>query len=173
MTVPVGCDADLYLYDDLAGTDGNPTIVASSTNPTPGASETIIRPPVPPYGATVSTYYLDAELVSGSGTMSISEIIITPAKVSRFTADLRAGRPRLRWEVAQRGDLAGFNVYCSRSPHGPWERCNRALVTASGSAVDYELPRMLPRDAAYFRLESVDLRGGATDHGFVRAATHR
>jgi len=69
--------------------------------------------------------------------------------------------------------LAGFNVYCSRSPHGPWERCNRALVTASGSAVDYELPRTLPRDAVYLRLESVDLRGGATDHGFVRAATHR
>jgi Subtilase family len=176
MTVPSGCDADLYLYDDTPDANGNPVIVLSSTTATTaGNKETFTRPVITPGSTAIDTYYLVAKLVSGTGTVSITNIvIITPAKVSGLRGVWRDGRPTLTWTVAERGLLAGFNVYSTTDPkRGTWVLCTDKPITTGAKKVAWHPQDLHPGETKYYRLESVDAYGGKTDHGFVKLTAPR
>jgi subtilisin family serine protease len=169
MTVPSGCDADLYLYDDVPGTDGDPVIVLSSTTATTaGNSEGFTRTVVDPGDATEDTYYLVAKLVSGTGEFTISSIGITPVQVGALRASTEGGQPCLRWRVEEPGSLVGFSVFGAADPGDAWDQCNERLIVAEGGNVMWRIPpRLLRAGVRYFRLQSVDLHGARTDHGYV------
>jgi hypothetical protein len=174
MTVPSGCDADLYLYDDDPDTNGDPVIVASScTATTSGNVESFTRGVVAPGDATVDTYYVVAKVVSGYGTVDVTGTIITPAMVSGLRADCSGVRPLLRWETSAPETVAGFNVYSAREPKARWERCNEELVVPQGREVTFVVTNLQPGSTMLYRLEAVDTRGRRTDHGFVKATRPR
>ena len=176
MSVPSGCDADLYLYSDTPDATGNPVISQSSTTATSsGNTETLTRPVVT-YGSSVyDTYYVVVKLVSGSGTMNVTGLVITPAEVSSLAAEVRDGRPLLSWQCGTRGPLAGFSVYSASTPAGPWALCNDKLIAARAGRgnVTYEPHDLRPGQTRCYRLMAVDNDGAQTDYGFVKLTAPR
>jgi len=67
LTVPVGADYDLYLYNGTPDSYGQPVILAKSVNPSLGADETLGFSP-----ETSGEYYVVAKWVSGEGTFTLS-----------------------------------------------------------------------------------------------------
>jgi len=70
LDVPAGADFDLYLYSATPDPLGNPVILAASTSPTLGGTESFsYTPPAGPLDPLpYKTYYLVVKRVSGSGT---------------------------------------------------------------------------------------------------------
>jgi subtilisin family serine protease len=67
LTMPVDADYDLYLYDDMPDSYGQPVIVTSSVNASSGAHEQIqFAPPAS------GDYYVLAKWVSGDGNFTLS-----------------------------------------------------------------------------------------------------
>jgi len=82
LSVPAGCDFDLYLYSGSVGPNGNPVILAGSTGNTLGEDESISYTPP----SSVS-HYLVVKCVAGSGEFSLdSTTLNTPPEVSNVVA---------------------------------------------------------------------------------------
>jgi len=76
----------------------------------------------------------------------------------------------IEWSTASELDTVGFNLYRSDNPEGPFEIINASLVPSSadpmtGSDYEYEDSFVTPGQTYYYRLEDVDMDGGATHHG--------
>jgi hypothetical protein len=84
----------------------------------------------------------------------------------------------ISWETASEVDTAGFNIYRSENPAGPFRRVNEQLIPASGDPLvggDYSY-RDESVDAGrlyYYRLEDVDLAGSATSQGVISVKAQR
>jgi subtilisin family serine protease len=74
VTVPVGADFDLYLYNSTGTTYGEPAIVAKSTNATTGGYEQIIM--TPPYDGIYYLVVKRATATTGAGTFTITSTAI-------------------------------------------------------------------------------------------------
>ena len=84
----------------------------------------------------------------------------------------RDARIVIKWKTASEVDTAGFNIFRSENPAGPFRRVNQQLIPASGDPLvggDYSYIDETV-DAGrlyYYRLEDVDLAGSATAQGVI------
>jgi hypothetical protein len=83
----------------------------------------------------------------------------------------------VEWSTASELETAGFNLYRSLSPEGPFEKVNQELIPASdspltGGSYEYRDTDVRPGKVYYYNLEEVELNGGTNLHGpiEVRAA---
>lgn len=75
----------------------------------------------------------------------------------------------IQWQTASEVNTAGFNVYRSESPAGPYAKLNERLIPPSanplsGGTYRYEDVTATPGQTFYYQLEDVELNGVATRH---------
>jgi len=73
----------------------------------------------------------------------------------------------INWETASEVNTAGFNIYRSESPDGPWEKINKELIPPSedpvrGGKYQFEDTHAEPGKTYYYQLEEVELTGKTT-----------
>lgn len=75
----------------------------------------------------------------------------------------------IEWTTVTEVETAGFNLYRSESPQGPFTQINADMIPASGQALTGSKYRYEDRDATpghtyYYQLEDVELGGATTRH---------
>ena len=76
----------------------------------------------------------------------------------------------VEWTTASEVDTAGFNLYRSESPDGPFARINDHLIPASpdpllGGSYAFTDSNVVAGHTYYYQLEDVEIDGTATRHG--------
>ena len=76
----------------------------------------------------------------------------------------------VEWSTESEVNLAGFNIYRSESPDGPYVKVNDTLIPAApdpiaGGSYSYTDATAEPGVTYYYQLEDVELDGTATVHG--------
>ena len=76
----------------------------------------------------------------------------------------------VEWTTASEVDTAGFNLYRSESPEGPFTRINDHLIPASpdpllGGSYAFTDSNVVAGHTYYYQLEDVEIDGTATRHG--------
>jgi len=76
----------------------------------------------------------------------------------------------VEWTTASEVDTAGFNLYRSESPDGPFARINDHLVPASpdpllGGSYAFTDTDVVAGRTYYYQLEDVEIDGTTTRHG--------
>ena len=76
----------------------------------------------------------------------------------------------VEWTTANEVDTAGFNLYRSDSPDGPFIQINSSLIPAStdpltGGQYEYLDTAVEPGRTYYYQLEDVEYSGDITRHG--------
>jgi len=76
----------------------------------------------------------------------------------------------VEWSTASELDTAGFNLYRSDSPDGPFARVNRELIPASpdpllGGSYSFTDTDVVAGHTYYYQLEDVETSGTTTRHG--------
>jgi hypothetical protein len=84
----------------------------------------------------------------------------------------------VQWKTASEVDTAGFNIFRSEDPAGPFRRVNQQLIPASGDPLvggDYSYidESVDAGRLYYYRLEDVDLAGSATAQGVIQVRAQR
>ncbi len=91
----------------------------------------------------------------------------TAVELSSFDATFENGTVTLKWVTVSETDNLGFNMYRADSEAGPWARLNAALIPATepgsrlGHTYTWSDTTVLPNTTSVYRLEAVDLSGGA------------
>lgn len=75
----------------------------------------------------------------------------------------------VEWTTASEVDHAGFNLYRSESPDGPWVQLNRELIPPAGDPIvggqySYVDDTVEPGRTYYYQLEDLALDGSSTRH---------
>jgi hypothetical protein len=65
----------------------------------------------------------------------------------------------VEWTTESEVDVAGFNLYRSESPDGPYVKVNTALIPGASD------PNVVDGHTYYYKLEDVELGGTTTLHG--------
>ena len=73
----------------------------------------------------------------------------------------------ITWSTASEVNTAGFNLYRSESPDGPWVKINNQLIPpaadpVSGGNYEYRDETAEPGKTYYYQLEEVELSGATT-----------
>lgn len=76
----------------------------------------------------------------------------------------------VEWSTASELDTAGFNVYRSDTPDGPFRRVNEQLIPAApdpliGGSYVYTDTNVIAGQTYYYELEDVETGGTTTRHG--------
>jgi hypothetical protein len=76
----------------------------------------------------------------------------------------------VEWTTESEVNLAGFNVYRSEDPEGPYVKLNEVLIPASrdplaGASYVYTDTTAMAGVTYYYKLEDVELDGRSTIHG--------
>ncbi|MGB9299429.1 MAG: hypothetical protein WCD51_02420 [Anaerolineae bacterium] len=76
----------------------------------------------------------------------------------------------VEWTTESEVNLAGFNIYRSESPDGPYVKLNDTLIPAApdpiaGGSYSYTDTTVEPGVTYYYQLEDAELDGKATVHG--------
>ena len=74
---------------------------------------------------------------------------------------------QIQWSTASEVDTAGFNIYRSESPDGPWVKINDELIPPSddplsGGEYTFTDPDAAPGKTYYYQLEEVEYSGKST-----------
>ena len=97
----------------------------------------------------------------------------TAVTLSSFNAQDRSptafGRIMLSWTTASEVNTAGFNLYRSERPEGPYTRINSQLIPASadqliGDKYVYQDNNVSPGKTYYYQLEDVEYNGVSVQH---------
>jgi len=80
----------------------------------------------------------------------------------------------VEWTTESEVNTAGFHLYRSESPDGPFERVTQELIPASpdpilGGHYVYTDTDVLPGQVYYYQLEDVEFDGTSTRHGPIEA----
>ena len=76
----------------------------------------------------------------------------------------------VEWTTESEVDMAGFNLYRSESPDGPYVKVNTALIPGAsdpilGGQYAYTDTNVVAGQTYYYKLEDVELDGATTLHG--------
>ncbi len=79
----------------------------------------------------------------------------------------------VEWTTASEMNTAGFNLYRSSQPEGPFVKMNANLIPASpdplsGGKYKYEDPAVTPGQTYYYKLEDIELGGAKAEHGPIK-----
>ena len=82
----------------------------------------------------------------------------------------------LDWTTATEVNTAGFNLYRSTSPTGPYEKINSELIATTAQALtggkyEYEDKGVQAGQTYYYELEDVEFSGTATKHDPITVST--
>jgi len=80
----------------------------------------------------------------------------------------------VEWTTESEVNHAGFNLYRSENPEGPYIKLNDTLIPASpdpiaGGSYVYTDTTVAAGSTYYYKLEDVELEGGTTMHGPIEA----
>ena len=97
-----------------------------------------------------------------------------PALAQDPVSTSEPGMVIVEWTTESEVNLAGFNIYRSESPDGPYVKLNDTLIAASpdpiaGGGYSYTDATAEPGVTYYYQLEDVELDGKATMHGPIVA----
>ncbi len=81
----------------------------------------------------------------------------------------------VEWTTESELNLAGFNLYRSETPEGPYTKVNDALIPASldpiaGGSYAYTDTNVIAGVTYFYKLEDVELDGGSITHGPLQIA---
>lgn len=76
----------------------------------------------------------------------------------------------IEWSTASEVDTAGFNIYRSQDPEGPYKKVNDHLIPAAndplvGDSYTYEDVNVIAGNTYFYQLEDVAFSGETTRHG--------
>ena len=99
-----------------------------------------------------------------------------PALGQEPVSTSQSGMVIVEWTTESEVNLAGFNIYRSESPDGPYVKLNETLIPASpdpvtGGSYSYVDTTAEPGVTYYYQLEDVELDGKATMHGPIVAVS--
>jgi hypothetical protein len=108
-------------------------------------------------------------------------LVLLAAVVFGYQAWLVSQQPAVvvEWSTASEVDTAGYFLYRSEKPGGPFDRVNQNLIPASndplvGGSYSYEDSGVQAGKTYYYQLEDIELDGSKTIHGPIEiAATSR
>jgi hypothetical protein len=105
-------------------------------------------------------------------SLVLAALVASPrlALAQQPVATSAPGTVLLEWTTESEVNLAGFNIYRSNSPDGPYAKLNETLIPASpdpvtGGSYSYTDSAAEPGVTYYYKLEDVELDGTATKHG--------
>jgi len=172
LDVPDTADYDLYLHSGAPDTNGNPVILASSSNAGLGSDESIDY-----VASSTETGYLVIKRVSGSGSWTLTGNP-TAVELISFAATRYQDGVLVEWCTGYEASNLGFHVY--REKGGERVRMTPELVAGSAlfagartsltAGLSYSWWDILPEGTGQvqYSLEDVDLNGQRTWHGPVR-----
>jgi aminopeptidase N len=107
-------------------------------------------------------------------TTTTTSVQSTVIELSSFTAAQVFGKVILAWTTESEIDNAGFNLLRAESGEGEYVKINAALIPARGSLTQGASYEFIDRDTRFgksywYKLEDIDLNGGSTMHGPVKA----
>jgi len=81
----------------------------------------------------------------------------------------------VEWTTANEVNTAGFNLYRSENPDGPYTQVNSSLIPASSDALaggqyEYQDTTVEAGRTYYYQLEDVEYSGVTTRHGPIQVA---
>jgi hypothetical protein len=84
----------------------------------------------------------------------------------------------ITWETASEVNTAGFNIYRSNSPEGPWQKINQQLIPPSedpvgGGSYKFVDTQAQPGQTYYYQLEEIELSGSSTQFDPIPLQTHQ
>ena len=84
----------------------------------------------------------------------------------------------VEWSTASEINTAGFYLYRSNNPAGPFEKVNEELIPASsdsliGGSYAYEDTNVKPGEKYYYQLWDIDFNGNSTTHGPIEVEAGR
>jgi hypothetical protein len=97
-----------------------------------------------------------------------------PALAQEPVFTSQSGTVVVEWTTESEVNLAGFNIYRSESPDGPYAKLNDSLIPAApdpiaGGSYSYTDATAESGVTYYYQLEDVELDGKATMHGPIVA----
>ena len=114
-----------------------------------------------------------------TGRVLLSSILLGallsgPALAQEPVSTSEPGMVIVEWATESEVNLAGFNIYRSESPDGPYVKLNDTLIPASpdpiaGGSYSYSDATAEPGVTYYYQLEDVELDGKGTMHGPIVA----
>jgi hypothetical protein len=107
---------------------------------------------------------------------AVRDISQSLIELNSFSASMRLHTSVLRWSTASEIDNAGFNIYRADADGGSYTKINSELIPARGhptrgASYEFTDTHGQGRKTASYMLEDIDLRGAATRHGPITAAT--
>ncbi|MBO8129825.1 MAG: fibronectin type III domain-containing protein [Peptococcaceae bacterium] len=110
-----------------------------------------------------TTYYFRVTAVDNNGNESASSETVTatpqdltpPAVPTNLTAEAHDKEVVLRWPAVGDEDLAGYNVFRSEQPGGPFQKVNESII----NGCSYTVSELANGTTYYFAVTAVDVRG--------------
>ena len=107
--------------------------------------------------------------------VAIVMVLVSPLAVAAQEPTSAASVVIVEWTTESEVDLAGFNLYRSNSPDGPYVKVNTALIPGAsdsllGGQYAYTDTNVVAGRTYYYKLEDVELDGATTLHGPIEVA---